>query len=375
MAHFSGLIKKLITFIFILSAGWLSVLQAEPGFGDIVDNHCAGKTGFEVLPVFGGINCVMCHNPQDPNNTNEHPTNLAGISYFNLYKDNNYDAFCPTVVTPPNPTCTDVDLDSYAIEGGVCGPIDCNDNNPLVYPGAVELCTDGIDNNCNQLIDLADSTAVMCPVNCTDNDKDGFSIDGGDCGPMDCNDANAAINPAALEICDDQIDNNCSGKVDLADPAVDLANCPLDCTDLDQDGYSIDGGACGPIDCNDADSAINPGAQELCTDQVDNNCNGMIDAADPYCVYMNDEEKLDMLKDRIEQHKYECETTEKMLEKEYELLKEQLSNNDDLYMEEEDDELNESDVDDDDDEDDEEDDDDDDEDEDDDDDDEEKEDD
>lgn len=55
------------------------------------------------------------------------------------------------------------------------------------------------------------------------------------------------------------------------------------CTDQDNDSFSPDGGACGPIDCNDFDAAINPGAIEACGDNVDNDCNGQIDNNDAHC--------------------------------------------------------------------------------------------
>ncbi|MGR8931978.1 MAG: Ig-like domain-containing protein [Gammaproteobacteria bacterium] len=55
------------------------------------------------------------------------------------------------------------------------------------------------------------------------------------------------------------------------------------CTDHDNDKYSPDGGACGPIDCNDYDAAVNPGAIEACNDRIDNDCNGYIDHKDPQC--------------------------------------------------------------------------------------------
>src|SRR4030066_1256513 len=44
------------------------------------------------------------------------------------------------------------------------------------------------------------------------------------------------------------------------------------CTDNDGDTYAVEGGVCGPVDCNDADSSINPGATEIC-DNKNNDCN------------------------------------------------------------------------------------------------------
>jgi hypothetical protein len=107
----------------------------------------------------------------------------------------------------------------------------------------------------------------------TDADGDGFGDAGaigtepgmGDC-PLgsvgdnsDCDDNNAAINPAASENCDG-IDNDCSGIAD-------------DGEDLDGDGYTIAQG-----DCDDCDDNINPGAAELCGNGLDDNCDGLTDA-------------------------------------------------------------------------------------------------
>lgn len=97
---------------------------------------------------------------------------------------------------------------------------------------------------------------------CTDADGDGFATEGGACGPVDCNDTNAAVNPGATEQCNG-IDDDCNGTVDEG-------------FDVDGDGYYTGGGICGAVDCNDADAAVNPGATEQC-DNIDNDCDGTMD--------------------------------------------------------------------------------------------------
>ena len=46
---------------------------------------------------------------------------------------------------------------------------------------------------------------------------------------------------------------------------------PYDLDD-DEDGYSENEG-----DCDDEDPAINPDAEEICRDGIDNNCDGVVD--------------------------------------------------------------------------------------------------
>ncbi|MGD2249191.1 MAG: MopE-related protein [Candidatus Methanofastidiosia archaeon] len=75
--------------------------------------------------------------------------------------------------------------------------------------------------------------------------------------PEDCDDDNSRVHPGAEEVCD-QKDNNCNGVIDEG-------------FDTDNDGYTTCQG-----DCDDDNSQVHPGAEEVC-DQKDNNCNGEID--------------------------------------------------------------------------------------------------
>lgn len=51
--------------------------------------------------------------------------------------------------------------------------------------------------------------------------------------------------------------------------------------DVDEDGYTVEQG-----DCNDDDAAVNPGADDICGDEIDQDCNGTVD--DPCSpVYIN----------------------------------------------------------------------------------------
>ena len=90
---------------------------------------------------------------------------------------------------------TDDDGDGYNSK------LDCNDNDNTIYPGAIEICGDGIDQDC-------DGGDEVCPLdpNDVDNDGDGYTENQGD-----CNDDDVDINPGEFEICGDGIDQDCDG--------------------------------------------------------------------------------------------------------------------------------------------------------------------
>jgi hypothetical protein len=96
-----------------------------------------------------------------------------------------------------------------------------------------------------------------------DDDSSAVDADGdGYTVEEDCDDANADVHPGAEEICDDIPDNDCDGIDDETD------------VDADGDGYSECGG-----DCNEYNAAVFPGAEQTCFDDIlDNDCDSVIDA-------------------------------------------------------------------------------------------------
>jgi hypothetical protein len=213
--------------------------------------------------------------------------------------------------------------------GYVANSTDCDDALAAVNPGATEVCN-SIDDDCDSSIDEgiptiayyndadgdsygagAATSACSQPVgyvlnntDCNDAnsainpttawylDADGDGYGTGTAtiacaAPMgmvanntDCNDLSSAVNPGATEACN-LTDDDCDGSVDEGLPIINYYS------DLDSDtfGGALVTSTCSVLtgsfvviggDCNDANSAIYPGAVEICLNSTDDDCDGVV---------------------------------------------------------------------------------------------------
>ena len=164
------------------------------------------------------------------------------------------------------------------------GSGDCNDEDPNVYKGKSSEICDGKDDDCNGVAD-----------NGCDKDQDGF-CDGAKIvasppppvcakGGGDCDDLNYDANPAATEVCNNSIDDNCNGSTN-DEKAVGCSDFYFD-GDGDKFGLNLSKCLCTGAgaytaakggDCKDDNDKIHPDAVEVC-DSADNNCDGAADEA------------------------------------------------------------------------------------------------
>lgn len=117
----------------------------------------------------------------------------------------------------------------------------------------------------------------------TDDDLDGD----GHPASTDCNDADASVNPDAVEVCN-EIDDNCDGAIDEGVKETFYR-------DDDGDSYgnpdapvqactAPDGAVSDPTDCDDEDDAVHPGAIDICN-RIDDDCDGTVDEDGNETIY------------------------------------------------------------------------------------------
>ena len=178
------------------------------------------------------------------------------------------------------------------VEGYVFSNSDCDDQDALINIAVIEVC-DGVDENCNNIVDDNPSDGQLFYI---DIDGDGFGADetetlrcsmglneieqGGD-----CDDGNPDIYPNGMEICDLE-DNDCDELIDDEDD--DIVHPSIWYADEDHDGFgdpqNTTTGTCALLeshstdnsDCDDNNDQINPLISEICN-ELDDNCDGFVD--------------------------------------------------------------------------------------------------
>ncbi|MDQ3265629.1 MAG: MopE-related protein [Myxococcota bacterium] len=194
------------------------------------------------------------------------------------------DASCEAQACSASGTCT----------GGACL---CTGGGNPETPEAT--CNDGADNDCDGLVDcadLSDCSGRTCGVNglicgvggacvCSgngstaepggetrcndgsDNDCDGLS----DCADPDCS---GTPEPGGEVTCDDGRDNDCDGQIDCQELACDGQTCGAQ-------GQRCGTGGCA---CTGNGGAPEADGEHTCNDGADNDCDGLVDCADPDCL-------------------------------------------------------------------------------------------
>jgi hypothetical protein len=150
---------------------------------------------------------------------------------------------------------------TYATGTGALPGGDCDDLLSVISPDAVDEWYDGIDADCGGEDDWDQDGDGFVPLDrYAEYEPTTYATGTGNLPNGDCDDADAGINPTAVDEWYDAEDSDCRGDDDF---------------DQDLDGFSDPRG--GGADCDDGDPEIYPGGLETLGDSDDADCDGGID--------------------------------------------------------------------------------------------------
>ena len=193
-------------------------------------------------------------------------------------------------------------FDCQRPDGYVAKIGDCDDTNPNINPGNVEIC-DGIDNNCDGNQDDEDlNVLIVSGTEFRDNDNDGYGDitsamwkceqpEGYSNQAGDCDDTNHLIYPGVAEVIGDGVDQNCDG----------FESCY---SDADNDGYGgINTQLTTDLSCTQGGVSINS------TDCDDTNYNVKTSTNDQDCDGVVTNEDCDDNNTSMPNNDYDCDGT------------------------------------------------------------------
>jgi hypothetical protein len=238
---------------------------ASPIAGAMVSGHWEGLTADTEIPTATAVDGTVTFNSDEVRKASGTFTFVVDdvSKEFDGTYEYAYNASVPppsgSIDYPPAPVCTDNDNDQYSVEGGDCGEADCEDADPDVNPGADEICGDGKDNDCNGLTD--DDDPVCGGSVCTAYTKKDNCTDDLSC---------------------EWVGNPNNGHCQDAEQCEVTESPETSCSD------GIDNDCDSEIDLDDSDcsGSCEPDGREKgkkCSDGIDNDCDGLVDGADPEC--------------------------------------------------------------------------------------------
>jgi len=258
---------------------YIIVTNTNPGVGVSIDNN--NFINIQTAPNFNGVSDVVIE-VTDGITTAQDTFTVTVNSIPDAPIIQNFNQQITTNLTTPvviDLSLFEIDVDSstdqltwtVAVDANV---VDIQANGKVITLIPVTLGTTQIDltlTDETQLSDTASFTLIISqlviPPQCDDgidNDGDGL-IDLADPGCVDVNDDDEA-DPVAFPACSDGVDNDGDGLIDLADPG---------CADA--------------IDDDETDPVVLP----ACSDGVDNDGDGLIDLADPGCANSIDNDETE----------------------------------------------------------------------------------
>jgi hypothetical protein len=225
---------------------------ALPEVCDGADNDCDGDTDEELGTSSCGLG--ICNHTQ-PNCVGGVPQACNPFAGVEVESCDDLDNNCNGLV--------DDQLGSSSCGKGACQHTvsNCIDGEPQLcdpLAGAGEEVCDGQDNDCDGSADEELGNASCGLGECAHEQA---NCVGGQ--PQDCDPLEGSI----PEVCD-ALDNNCDGDVDEGFDDTDDNGVP-DCLDPDDDGD----GDLDEVDCAPTDPTVGPSTEEICYNDVDDDCN------------------------------------------------------------------------------------------------------